>query len=60
MVRTEILATQHYNEAFKLFSKYNITVELLTSSTNKNKKKDILNKLLTGEIDLLIGKQSLI
>ena len=60
MVPTEILATQHYNEAFELFSKYNITVELLTSSTNKNKKKDILNKLLTGEIDLLIGTQSLI
>ena len=31
MVPTEILATQHYNEAFELFSKYNITVELLTS-----------------------------
>lgn len=60
MVPTEILATQHYNEAFELFSKYNITIELLTSSTNKNKKKDILNKLLTGEIDLLIGTQSLI
>lgn len=60
MVPTEILATQHYNEAFELFSKYNITVEILTSSTNKNKKKDILNKLLTGEIDLLIGTQSLI
>lgn len=60
MVPTEILATQHYNEAFELFSKYNITIELLTSSTNKNKKKNILNKLLTGEIDLLIGTQSLI
>lgn len=60
MVPTEILATQHYQEATKLFQHFNINIELLTSSTNKKEKERIYNDLETGEIDLIIGTHSLI
>lgn len=60
MVPTEILANQHYNEAIKLFDKESIKIELLTSSTTKKDRGLIYKKLQDGEIDLIIGTQSLI
>ena len=60
MVPTEILANQHYNEALKLFEKEKINISLLTSNTNKKDKQEIYEKLKNGEIDLIIGTQSLI
>ena len=60
MVPTEILANQHYEEAIKLFSKEKIKISLLTSSTKAKDKKEIMEKLGNGEIDLIIGTQSLI
>ena len=59
MVPTEILANQHYQEAIHLFDGI-MKVSLLTSSTSNKEKKDIYNKLNTGEIDFIIGTQSLI
>ncbi len=60
MAPTEILARQHYEDALKIFNKYKINIVLLTSSTNTKEKKDIYTKLENGEIDLIIGTQSLI
>lgn len=60
MAPTEILATQHYEEALKIFSSYKISIALLTSSTNLKEKKEIYSKLENGDIDLIIGTQSLI
>ena len=60
MVPTEILATQHYNEATKLFSKTKMNIALLTSSTKKKDKDKIYEDLSLGKIDLIIGTQSLI
>ena len=60
MAPTEILAKQHYEDAKKIFSKYKTSISLLTSSTSAKEKKEIYNKLETGEIDLIIGTQSLI
>ena len=60
MAPTEILATQHYNEAKKLFKDYEINIALLTSSTKPKEKTKILNELQDGTIDLIIGTQSLI
>ena len=60
MVPTEILANQHYEEALKIFSKYKIKIELLTSSTSKTKRVKILKELDSGDIDLIIGTHSLI
>ena len=60
MVPTEILAKQHYEDAIKLFSKTKIKIELLTSSISKTNKKRILSDLEKGNIDLIIGTQSII
>ena len=60
MVPTEILANQHYNEALKLFEKEKINIALLTSNTTKKDKQIIYENLASGEIDLIIGTQSLI
>ena len=60
MVPTEILANQHYLEAKKLFNKTKMNIALLTSSTNKKEKEQIITDLSTGKIDLIIGTQSLI
>ena len=60
MVPTEILATQHYNEAKKIFKNQKINIALLTSSTKQKEKTKILNDLKEGKIDLIIGTQSLI
>ena len=60
MVPTELLARQHFENTINLFKNYNITVKLLTSSTTKKEKNQIYKELETGEIDLIIGTQSLI
>jgi len=60
MVPTEILATQHYNEALKLFKDENINIALLTSNTTKKDKQTIYDDLKNGKINLIIGTQSLI
>ena len=60
MAPTEILATQHYNEAKKIFKKEKLNIELLTSSTKQKDKVKILKELEDGTIDLIIGTQSLI
>lgn len=60
MVPTEILAKQHYDEAQKLFSQTDIKLALLTSSISKKERTRIIDELETGNIDLIIGTQSLI
>ncbi len=60
MVPTEILVTQHYEEAKKLFKKVKMNIALLTSSTKKADRQKILDDLAQGKIDLIIGTQSLI
>lgn len=60
MAPTEILACQHYEDAISIFKKYKINIALLTSSTTAKEKKEIYEKLETGEINLIIGTQALI
>ena len=60
MVPTEILATQHYESISSFFSDYNISCTLLTGSISNGKKKEILNDLKNGKIDVLIGTHAVI
>ncbi|MPQ42440.1 ATP-dependent DNA helicase RecG [Clostridium tarantellae] len=60
MVPTEILANQHYFEAKKIFSNFNVDIELLTGSTKNSEKKRIKEKIETGEPILVIGTHTLI
>lgn len=55
MAPTEILAKQHAKKFEPIAKRLNINYALLTSSTPKNERKEILAKLKTGEISLLIG-----
>ncbi len=53
MAPTEILATQHYESLSGIFNQYNIKCELLVGSITKKKKDEILQSLLSGEIDII-------
>tara|TARA_Y100001970_G_scaffold77241_1_gene98154 strand:+ start:1084 stop:3123 length:2040 start_codon:yes stop_codon:yes gene_type:complete len=58
MAPTEILASQHYNLAKRIFNK-NINIQLLTSKTQNIDRKLILNELNSNKINLIIGTHSL-
>lgn len=58
MAPTEILATQHYETFLKFFKNTDINICLLTGSTKK--KKDIYEKILNGEVDIIIGTHAII
>ena len=60
MAPTEILAEQHFANAKKIFEKYDLKIELLTSSLTLKKKNEIYEKLENGDIDLIIGTQAII
>lgn len=60
MAPTEALASQHYNNAIKLFNNKDFNIELLTGSTTLKDKKRIYEDLENGNIDFLIGTHSLI
>lgn len=60
MAPTEILAAQHLESMNCLFKDYGITCELLASSVTKKNKEKIIEKLKSGEIDILIGTHALI
>ena len=59
MVPTEILAKQHYELANKIFKSTGINIELLTGKSDNNHKKFVYEKLINGEINLIIGTHSL-
>lgn len=60
MAPTEILAKQHYETIKKLVEPYHIKVELLVGSMKKKEHNQIIERLKSGEIDILIGTHALI
>ncbi len=60
MVPTEILATQHFQSWQKKLEPLGLRVDLLTSQVKEPTKKEIYNKLVAGEIDIVIGTQALL
>ncbi len=58
MAPTEILARQHFLLAKKIFPK-NIQIELLSGKSTYKEKKNILDKLLKKEIDIIFGTHAL-
>nr|MBP3681491.1 ATP-dependent DNA helicase RecG [Clostridia bacterium] len=60
MAPTAILASQHLESFTEVLSKYGIKCELLVSSITKKKKDEILEKLQSGEIDVLIGTHAIL
>ena len=60
MVPTEILAIQHYQNAIDLFKNTDMKIILLTSSLTKKKRTEVLRQIALGEVNFIIGTQSLI
>lgn len=60
MAPTEILAEQHYLNIHGFADKLGIRVSLLTSSTPKHEKREIIEGIRNGDVNLIIGTHALI
>lgn len=60
MAPTEILASQHFKSISMDLFELGIKVELLTGSVSASKKDEIIERSISGDIDLLIGTHALI
>jgi ATP-dependent DNA helicase RecG len=60
MVPTEILAEQHFKNAQKLLVPLGIRTAILTGKSKASERRELLEKLASGELDFLIGTHALI
>ncbi|MCR4919179.1 MAG: ATP-dependent DNA helicase RecG, partial [Prevotella sp.] len=60
MAPTEILAEQHLQTIRQMLGDMPIRVELLTGVVKGRRRKDVLNGLLSGEVNLLVGTHAVI
>jgi len=60
LVPTTLLAYQHYNTFKERLADLPVTIEYLSRARTATKTKEILDKLKTGKIDILIGTHKLI
>ena len=60
MAPTEVLATQHYESIKLLLESTNVNIALLVGSMKKKEKDEVVEKLKSGNIDLIIGTHALL
>ncbi|MFA3782523.1 ATP-dependent DNA helicase RecG [Melioribacteraceae bacterium 4301-Me] len=60
MAPTEILADQHYKKICQLISDSDIKVVLLIGGQSKKERATVLDKIKTGDADIIIGTHALI
>ncbi len=60
MAPTEILAEQHVQTLKDLLGDMNVKVELLTGSVKGSKRREILEGLARGEVNIIVGTHALI
>lgn len=60
MAPTEILAEQHLATVQEFLKELDVKVELLTGIVKGKKRKEVLEQLVTGGIDILVGTHALI
>ncbi len=60
MAPTEILSVQHYNGLSEFCNKLNISIKLLTGSSNTSERKEIHENLENGNLQILIGTHALL
>ncbi|HET9468438.1 MAG TPA: ATP-dependent DNA helicase RecG [Vicinamibacterales bacterium] len=60
MAPTEILAEQHFLSLRKLLETSRFRVELITGATTGLKRRDLLARLASGDINLLVGTHALV
>lgn len=59
MAPTEILARQHYSNLINYFANTDVNVALLTGKLKVKERREVLNKLANGEIDIIVGTHAL-
>lgn len=60
MVPTEVLAKQHFINFKKEFDRFGIKTTILTGSTGAKERKETLDRLKDGSIDIIVGTHALI
>lgn len=62
MAPTEVLATQHYEDVCGFVEKYHVALKpaLLVGSMTAKQKKEVYEKIITGEVNLVIGTHAVI
>ena len=60
MAPTTILASQHYDDLNRIFSKLDIRVDIITGKTTKKGKNEIIQRLKEGKIDILFGTHAIL
>jgi len=60
MAPTETLAVQHYHSFTEIFERFGMTVALLVGSVKPKEKAAIKQRLISGNIDIVIGTHALI
>jgi ATP-dependent DNA helicase RecG len=60
MAPTEVLAEQHHRNLCHWFPQLHITVELLTGSTPRPRRRQLLDDLASGSLKLLVGTHALL
>jgi ATP-dependent DNA helicase RecG len=60
MAPTEVLARQHFESAINYFKDSKINIEILVGSMTKKEKETVKDKLIRGDIDILIGTHAII
>ncbi len=59
MAPTEVLATQHFQTLSQWIPQLELNVDLLTGSTSKSRRKQILIDLINGSTNILVGTHAL-
>lgn len=60
MAPTEVLARQHFESAINYFKDSKINIEILVGSMTKKEKETVKDKLIRGDVDILIGTHAII
>jgi transcription-repair coupling factor (superfamily II helicase) len=60
LVPTTILAQQHYNTFQDRLHRYSVVVEALSRFKNASQQKDVLDRLVRGKVDIVIGTHRLL
>ncbi|MCD4657324.1 MAG: transcription-repair coupling factor [Planctomycetes bacterium] len=55
LVPTKVLASQHIDSFLQRFAEFPVTVHVLTQFQTRKEQKIILEELITGKVDILIG-----
>ena len=60
MAPTEVLARQHYHTLTKMLAESRVRIGLLCGSLSQRERREVIESVEAGDIDLLVGTQALI